>query len=200
MLALLAFALLVGNVPSLDAADKHPAKMYDGSWWLAIGSDDRSGFLDGAGDCLTSATRAKWLTIDVEQLPQKVTQYYKDHPAERTASIKDVWEKLVLTSRPRKPAPGGEVWNNPHGYYNGLWWRQGSDDNRLGFAEGYLWCLRTQVNPPTETYSHPVSYYVEKIDAYLQAHPKGDDEAVAIILSRFRDKPAPKAKEPEGKQ
>ena len=63
----------------------------------------------------------------------------------------------------------------------------GSKAENTGFIEGYLWCARTYVNPPSATYSKPVSYYVDKISTYIRSNPQADDEAVATILARFRD-------------
>jgi hypothetical protein len=50
--------------------------------------------------------------------------------------------------------------------------------------------MRTCVSKPTETYSRPAAYYVHRISNYIKTHPKtADDEAIADILSRFRDNP-----------
>ena len=162
--------------------------VYDGRWWTEADLAEQSGFLNGAADCLTWVAHAKWLTATVEALEKKITQYYQMHPAERAEPIAEVWKKLVSTSRATPSPAGGEVWKNPHGYYNGLWWRQGSDNERLGFLEGYLWCLHTCVERPAEAYSKPAGYYVDKIDSYIQRFPRGNDEPIATILSRFRDK------------
>jgi len=50
--------------------------------------------------------------------------------------------------------------------------------------------MRTQVSTPTESYSRSADYYCQKIDAFVSAHPKLDNEAVAVTLHRFRDKDA----------
>ena len=182
-----------GRAQSSNRADKRETKekVYDGGWWLAGDSDERSGFLDGAADCLTSVAHAKWLSHSVQGLDAKISEYYKTHPQDTGMNVADVWRQMLSESQPTKPAPGGEVWTNPHGYYDGLWWRQGSESENRGFLEGYLWCMRTSVNQPSETYSRPISYYADKISAYIQTHPKADGEAVATILSRFRDRPKP---------
>ena len=58
------------------------------------------------------------------------------------------------------------------------------------FLEGYLSCLRTCASRPTETYSRPAAYYVHEISRYIATHPKtAYTEAIADILSRFRDNP-----------
>jgi hypothetical protein len=45
-----------------------------------------------------------------------------------------------------------------------------------------------RVVPKVDSYSQSVSFYQQKIDAYIKVHPKAGSEAVALILYRFRDK------------
>jgi hypothetical protein len=125
------------------------------------------------------------------QLEEKITHFYKTHPAARTVPIVDVGRRVEEESPPARPSRGGEVWTNPHGYFDGTYWSQRYyDDARQAFLEGYLSCLRTRVSKPTGTYSRPAAYYVPKISGYISAHPKtGYNEAIADILSRFRDDP-----------
>jgi hypothetical protein len=166
--------------------------VYDGKWWLGAGSDERSGFLDGVADCVKWVAHAKWLTHDVDGLQEGITKYYKTRPQDSAMNVADAWRKVLSVSKPRKSIPGGEVWTNPHGYFDGQWWRESSESDNRGYLEGYLWCLRTCVNPPPETYSRPISYYADQISVYVRDHPKAEGEAVADILYRFRDRPKPK--------
>ena len=198
--SILAIAFLVGSwlLPISAAAQSwskqhsEPDKAYDGRWWLSLDSDEQSGFLNGSADCLTWVAHAKWLSHSVEQLEKKVTEYYETHPESGAMPVIEVWRRLLREIPPSKPLKGGEVWTNPHGYYDGLYWRQDSESGNRGFLEGYLLCMRTQVKSPSETYSRPVDYYGAKINAYLKANPKVDDEPIAVILSRFRDCPKQK--------
>jgi len=175
--------------PSTELAK--PEK-YNGAWWLATDPDTRSGWLNGAADCLTWVAQLQGFNGTPEELDEKITGYYRSHPADLRMAVRDVWQKLVSNARTAKPTPGGETWKNKHWYLNGWWWQGESDDQRLGFAEGYLWCLRTQGNPPVDTYPRSPKFHVQKIDAYLKTHPKAEDEAVADILARFQDKPVRK--------
>ena len=194
----LGFTLLVGmSFGSAHAVKAQPwgekgepkTQTYDGSWWLAADSDERSGFLNGAADCLTSVAHARWLKFTVQGLDAKIGEYYKSHPSDVGKSVANVWRQIQSKSQPSKDIPGAEVWKNPHGYLDGFWWRQGSESENRGFLEGYLWCMSTCVKQPIETYSQPVEYYADKISEYVRAHPKAEHDAVAAILFRFRDRP-----------
>jgi hypothetical protein len=175
-----------------SATGATPSKReFDGKWWSRTDAEERAGFLSGSADCLTEAAHAKWLTYSVQGLDAKITKYYKDNPLDGQMSVADVWRKVLEQSHPTKSPPGGEVWTNPHGFFNGDWWCQVSEAQQLGFVEGYLWCMRTQVPAPTETYSGSASFYRRKIDAFVRANPKYGLEAVAITLRRYQDKDAP---------
>jgi hypothetical protein len=164
--------------------------VYDGNWWLAADSNERGGFLDGALDCLVWTAHTK-PPREIDNLEEKITQYYKSHPADRNGAILSVWERVSSLGPPSAPPPsGGEVYRNPHGYYNGEFWREGSESANRGFLEGYFWCLQTHVKSPTDTYSQSIDYYWDKIWTYIQSHPKTSvNEPVAVILSKFRDRP-----------
>jgi hypothetical protein len=49
--------------------------------------------------------------------------------------------------------------------------------------------MKTHVPAPTERYSKPASFYVEKIDGFTKANAdsKADREKVALILRRYKD-------------
>jgi len=181
---------------SSQAADKKQpkAKTYDGNWWLASDSAKRIGFLDGVSDCLLSRVHEKWPTNSHPELDeQRITLYYKSNPVNTKMHIVDVWRETLSKSAPLKPTLGGEVYTNPHGYYDGEFWREGSDSANRGFLEGYIWCMHTSVKGPAESYSRSIDYYFEKIWDYLQAHPKtAYNEAIADILAHFRDHAKPK--------
>ena len=162
------------------------AKAYDGGWWLASAPDERSGFLEGSGDCLTWVAHADGYSGTSNQLADEITRYYKAHPDDKHTPVIDVWQR-VREVPSSKPAQHGEVWKNPHWYLKGLWWRDSSESEQLGFLEGYLKCAGSLDNLQNGAYSSSVKSYMAKIDGYVRAHPKADDEAIAAILERFRD-------------
>jgi hypothetical protein len=188
---------LAATGPSAQQArgeEKSKETAYDGNWWLTKEVDERQAFIDGSGDCLIWVAHVKGLGTGYE-MEEKITRFYKTHPAAKRMPVVDVGRKVVKESPPPKPSRGGEVWTNPHGYLNGTYWSQlYYDATRQAFLEGYLSCLRTCVSKPTQTYSRPAAYYVPKISKYIAAHPRtAYDEAIADILSRLRDNP----KQPE---
>ena len=191
---LIIFALAVGaRSQSLQPVnDAAPAKQtFDGRWWVRSDAEERSGFINGASDCLTWTAHKKGFNATPEQLANKITKFYELHPESISSSVINVWQKVA--DQPKASNGGkdeGEVWKNAHWYLNGDWWAQISEDQQLGFVEGYLWCLKTQVPTPTDSYSKPPDAYRRKIDAFVKANPKLGNEAVAVTLHRYRDRDA----------
>jgi hypothetical protein len=167
---------------------QHPNQNFDGKWWLGVGEEERSGFLNGAADCLTWEAKEKGFNATPEELTGRITKFYRMHPKSANAPVIDVWQQIANESASSGSTDTqGETWTNAHWYLNGLWWRQESDPERLGFLEGYLWCMSARVHSDTDTYSKSPPSYKVKIDAYVKDNPKSDDEAIAVILSQFRD-------------
>ncbi|MGP8271485.1 MAG: hypothetical protein ACLQLH_15570 [Terracidiphilus sp.] len=161
---------------------------FDGKWWVNTELGERSGFLNGASDCLTWTAHKKGFNSTPEQIMDKIDKYYITHPGSASLNVIDVWQKVADHSKASAAtSDSGEIWKNPHWYLNGGWWGQVSETEQLGFVEGYLWCLRTQVPAPTESYSGIATSYRRKIDAFVRANPKLGNEAVAVTLHRFRD-------------
>ncbi|HME57114.1 MAG TPA: hypothetical protein VKF63_02165 [Terracidiphilus sp.] len=186
-------ALTIGGAWSQSAQTvivTAPSKQeFNGVWWAKTEAGERSGFLNGVADCMTWTAHKKGFSDTPEQIMDKIDKYYKTHPLSANLNVIDVWQKVANQLKAKKYSEdSGETWTNAHWYLDGLWWRQSSEDEQLGFVEGYLWCLRTQVSAPTESYSRSANYYCRKIDAIVRANPKLDHEAVAVTLHRFRDK------------
>jgi hypothetical protein len=150
--------------------------------------EERSGFLNGTSDCLTWTAHKVGFNATPEQLSDRITKFYVAHPESVGLSVIDVWQKV--TDKPKASNGAdvkGERWKNAHWYLNGDWWSQVSEAQQLGFVEGYLSCLKTQVATPTESYSASAGSYRRKIDSFVRANPKQGKEAVAITLRRYRD-------------
>ena len=122
------FPNLAATTPSAQQAlggEKSKENAYDGNWWLKREPDERSAFTDGASDCLFYVAHAKWLSRNVDDLEKQIDQYYESHQNERGALVLTVWQKILANAPPAKPRPsGGEVWTNPHGYFDGTYWSQ----------------------------------------------------------------------------
>jgi hypothetical protein len=169
---------------------------YDGNWWGSAEPQERDGYFSGAADCLTWAAyagRAFWgssAAFTNAEVTAEVTKYYRDHPADRKLSVIEVWRNLgpqIGKSTPQ--TKGGEIYTNPHGYFDGTWYRQASEAERFGFLEGYIGCLRSYLKDSDETYSLPIHEYDDKIWDYISAHPTSYRQAIADILRDFRDRP-----------
>ena len=185
----LIFGVCAGSQnPAVNAAQ--PSQRFDGKWWGKTSSEEHAGFINGAGDCLTWTAHKEGFNATPEELTDKISKFYKKHPESAGFTVVEVWEKL-WTKTPPSPAAAqpGETWKNAHWYLDGDWWREGSPEERQGFVKGYLWCMRTQVPTPAETYSKSVDFYVARIDAFTRANAnsKMDREAVASTLKRYRD-------------
>ena len=126
------------------------------------------------------------------QLNDMIGKFYESHPETRDLTVVDVWTKEMENPNPNHvpDSEHAETWKNPHWYLDGFWWLGDTLDEKKGFVEGYLWCIRTQVPAPSETYSKPVGFYIEKIDAFTKANgdSKANREKVALILRRYKDK------------
>lgn len=175
---------------------------FDGKWWSKASVDERSGFLNGADDCLTWAAREEIWPKNQRafggtwaQMNDAITKFYADHPESQQLSVVEVWKRVIAQSNRKTTADSNnaETWKNPHWYFDGFWWLDATEDERQGFVEGYLWCIRTHVPDSQDRYSKPVTFYVEKIDAFARANAnsKADREKIASILQRYRDKKAP---------
>jgi hypothetical protein len=189
---LMALAIGAWSQSSLPAASTTmPKRSFAREWWLKTDVGERSGFLNGVSDCLTWTVHKNGFNATPEQIMDKIDKYYKTHPGSVDLNVIYVWQKIANQLKASKGTDDpGETWKNAHWYLNDEWWNQISEAEALGFVEGYLWCLRTQVSAPTESYSRSANFYRRKIDVFVKANPKLSSEAVAVTLHRFRDQDA----------
>jgi hypothetical protein len=186
ILILIVLALSTGAWSQSPQAPKK--QTYAGAWWAKADAGERSGFLNGVADCMTWTAHQKGFNATPEQLMDRISKFYKSHPEEIDLSIVEAWQKVEDAPKAMSGADGqGETWKNPHWYLNGDWWGQLGETEQLGFVDGYLWCLRTQIQAPIETYSLRASSYRRRISAFVMAHPKLGKEPVAVTLRRYKD-------------
>ena len=152
--------------------------------------------MNGLADCMTWEAHKKGYNAAPEQLDERITKFYQTNAASKDLSILAAWQKVPSTGKQAAALKGGETWSNPHWYLNGDWWVKADRPEQQGFLEGYLWCLRTQVEEPHASFSKSDSFYWEKVNAFVTANPKLGREAVAKTLATFRDRPKPKESAP----
>jgi hypothetical protein len=178
------------QTPQPAVSTAQTVQHFGGKWWSKTSADEHSGFINGAADCLTWTAHEKGFNATPEQLVDKITKFYKEHPGSADLSVIEVWKIVWETPPSAAAAQPGETWKNAHWYLDGFWWLDETQEQKQGFVEGYLWCMRTHIPDSQETYSKSVSFYVEKIDAFARANSnsKAGREKVASILQRYRDK------------
>jgi len=151
---------------------------------------ERSGYVDGFGDCYVYDAKGKstaggWTA---SHFVQAVAAYYRQHENERTTPVSTILRQINRTGKPRPTLKGGEEWKEAHAYYDGLWWRGSSAAEQLGYIEGYLSCYSNEMTSQGTVFSKAAPEYVNLITSHIKAHPQSDDEKLAIILRRFRDR------------
>ncbi len=180
--------------PSKPDAQSAFAKrpVLDGRWWARISLAERVGYINGYEDCYVYDAKGPHSATGwtANHYVEAVEAYYHGHKNDRTASVTTVLEQVNRTGEPRPVPKGGEEWKEPHGYYDGLWWRGSSASEQLGYIEGYLSCYASEIASPPATFSKSAHEYVALMNAYVKGHAKSDDEKVAYILHRFRDSPS----------
>jgi len=121
---------------------------HDGRWWFSISAGEQQSYQLGYGGCYVDSLKLK-RPPDVEnrKLAQLITTSYRDGKAGSgelvLAVMKRVWAESVGKKAPPLPK-GGETWTEPHGYFDGLWWKGASAEEKLGFVEGATDCFNEE--------------------------------------------------------
>lgn len=192
--AVLAFAAAGLCRPDEATVDRHAASppkeiiAYEGRWWASAETEERAGFIWGASDCLSSDADLQGFWGTDEAIDAAISKYYRVHLREENLSIMEVWGKVGSSVHEPEHPEGGEIYDHPHGFLDGNWYKMEFYPKRIGYLQGYLGCLKTYVNDPPQSYSHTIGYYDDHVWDYIDAHPRAYDEVVAEMLSRFRDR------------
>ncbi len=180
--------------PDEATVEKHAAGRakeivaYEGRWWASAEREERTGFLIGVADCWSDADLQGPRGGDLEDVDKAISKHYESHPRDQTLSIVEAWAKVEAYLPVRTHPEDGERYRHPHGFLDGNWYKQGSYPERIGYLQGYLGCLQTYLNDPPQKYSRSVGYYDDHVWDHVASSRNGENEAVAVILSRFRDR------------
>lgn len=163
-----------------------PEKHYDGNWWISVSPERQLGYLGGESDCHDFDLKAKPRTFPRTGAEARalIDDFYKKNPQLRNLSVVEVRGRLH--GKVSKAPPGGEVWNEPHAYYDGMWWGSAPDDMRLGFLEGYLSCY-AQKRGPKLSFSKAPEEYRALIDKWYDNPSHSSDEKIAHVLHKLQN-------------
>jgi hypothetical protein len=184
---------------SVSPAWQAPEKRYDGHWWVTIANNERRGFVDGYLDCYTYEFKgpASFHNRPPVEIQQLVTAFYSQERSRANDRVPEVLyrfqDRAGDTLRARED---GEAHPEPHGYYDGQYWFEQTNDGRLGFIEGYLHC-HAMHSRRSGGFSRRLDEYRALISRWygIREGTADLDEArapgkIADVLFRFRDRPA----------
>lgn len=165
---------------------------YDGKWWLSVSSLEQRGYINGDFDCDTWELADKSAPNSTSEGVQRfVSQFYQDPPNWRAPVFRVIHTFYSRHADPPQKGSrtGGEAWSKPHGYWDGLWWKDAGYPNvleQLGYVEGYLACYEGEVHSPKGAFSKPPAEYVSLISDWYKRTGK-EDAKIADVLFKFRD-------------
>jgi hypothetical protein len=165
---------------------------YGGKWWLSVSALEQRGYINGDFDCDTWELGDESAPNSTAEDVQKfVSQFYEDPPHWSVAVFRVIRMFDSHHAGPSKKSrvPDGEMWSEPHGYWDGLWWKGAGYPNtleQLGFVEGYLACYQGGAHSPKGTFSKSPAEYVSLISGWYERTGK-EDAKIADVLFKFRD-------------
>lgn len=167
---------------------------YDGRWWARASVEEQIGFESGASDCASAELRRQDShSRSAQEECEFVTKYYLESPGKSSVLVLDVLAIAGTQVLSDKGPTGGESWTEPHGFWDGQWWREGTAAERLGFVEGYLACYARSEMTQGKFGKAP-GRYTQLINNWYGLNEKtGDvdpsrvDIKIADVLLKFRD-------------
>lgn len=161
------------------AAGTRKSVSHDGRWWLSISAEEQDSYLDGYGDCYVDSLKSKRPPdVDNQSLRQSISASYRSGKSKSAELVPAVMKRVWAANAGKKEPPppeGGETWPEPHGYFDGLYWKGGSGSEKLGFVEGQIDCFNEEAVSQFR-FPDTASDYVKWIDESYGWDP---DRAIA---------------------
>jgi hypothetical protein len=162
---------------------------FDGTWWASVNKARQLGFVSGYYDCYRYDLRQRVKSNgSYEEWQEAVTQNYAQLRYNLDSLVPFVLRQVFRTYRRKTPViQGGERWTEPHGFFDGMWWRGATEDEQVGFVEGYIWCRSREATKQRVNFSGNADTYVSRLSEHFE-NPSNEDEKIARALYRFRDR------------
>ncbi|HKV43598.1 MAG TPA: hypothetical protein VJT32_02805 [bacterium] len=195
--ALVVAAVIGVNVTSPNTARSQATTHYDGQWWRSVSADERGGFVDGYIDCYVYEYKgpAGFSDHSASALVRLIDEYYSKHLSDLRESVPSTLSRFRDRpgDTPAANAEGGEVHFEPHGYFDGTYWKGMSDSGRVGFVEGYVSCHADQSRNAGGVFKESPTAYRDLVSRWygLNVETGGinavrEHEKVADVLYRVR--------------
>lgn len=184
--------VVLGLMLGTDGIGEEPR--HDGEWWLSLSQDEQEMFALGFVDCacfhrLDSLCRRG---LSARQLAEYAALYYYRNADARLRLIREVFREQVPRASFECRERGGEVFEGPHGFCLGEFWRQihvyGHEEARA-FVAGYLDCYENVVKGEL-TFPESAQEYERKIDEWFGLNEDTiregtEDVPIADVLMKF---------------
>lgn len=165
---------------------------YGGKWWLSVSALEQRGYINGEFDCeiweLGNKSAPNSTAEDVQNF---VNQFYEDPPhwPVPVSRVIKMFDSRHAGPSKRSGMSKGEVWSKPHGYWDGLWWKDAGYPNtleQLGYVEGFLTCYQGEGHRRKGIFSKSPAVYVSLISDWYKRTRK-EDANITDVLFKFRD-------------
>jgi hypothetical protein len=176
---------------------------YDGHWWLSISHRERGGFVAGYVDCYAYEYKGPedFSNRPLESYTALITQYYRRDPGALAENVPSALYRFrdrptdVVSDTGTVAMQGEAAFFEPHGFFDGQYWREITSPGRLGFVEGYLLCHATQSRNEGGAFSKSPDAYRTLITNWYGLNEQTDEmnadrarEKIADVLFGFRDR------------
>ncbi|HEY9504299.1 MAG TPA: hypothetical protein VIR01_21860 [Pyrinomonadaceae bacterium] len=158
---------------------------FDDQWWKSSQREEQLGFINGYLNCYDVDKNLRFEATD-EEFRHAIDNDLTAAPTNVELTVPNIVDRVFSSFKSKIPrVEGGEVWSEPHGYYDGTWWKQSSVVQQVGYLEGYLQCIeRDKKGAPK--FPGNLGFYQRSINQFFE-NPQHEDVKIANVLSRVRD-------------